>query len=173
MASKIIKIALTGAESTGKSTLSKALANHFNTCHTIEFARHFLEINGNHYTYNDILFMAKKQLELENEMEKSANNFLFCDTDFINFKIWLEHLNYEVPSWLLNHIKSKPYHLSLLMKPDIAWQPDPLREYPHKREHFYNLFKQNLLEFEYNFVEIEGQNKSRFEMAKNAVISML
>lgn len=173
MEKEIIKIALTGPESTGKSTLSKTLAEYYKTNHTIEFAREFLEERDNLYNYSDIIFMAEKQLELECEMEQKANKFLFCDTDFINFKIWLEYYNYQVPSWLINHIKSKPYRLSLLMKPDIAWQPDPLREHPDKRVFFYNLFKQNLLEFEYNFVEIEGQNESRFEMAKNAVERLL
>lgn len=173
MEEKILKIALSGPESTGKSTLSAQLAAYFQTIHTIEFARQYLESNNNKYTYKDIVYMAENQQQLEATMAKKANKILFCDTDFINFKIWLEHLNYEVPFWIENYIQSKPYAITLLMAPDIPWQQDPLREYPDKREYFFDLFKKNLEANDYPFVIIEGQGEARFANALKAVESFL
>jgi NadR type nicotinamide-nucleotide adenylyltransferase len=173
METKVIKIALTGPESSGKSTLSAQLAEAFNTVHTTEFARTYLEKNGPKYSFNDILYMAEKQFELENEMAQKASKILFCDTDFINFKIWLEYLHYDVPQWLNNHIESKPYAHTLLLKPDIPWVADPLREYPDKRDYFFGIFQQHLLHYGYNFSEISGNFSERFTTAKAAVATLL
>lgn len=165
MEKSIIKIALTGPESVGKSTLSANLANYFNTLHTNEFARNFLEERNNKYSYKDIIFMVEQQLALENEMEQKANDILFCDTDFINFKIWLEHENHKVPRWLEEHIQSKPYLLTLLLKPDIPWEKDSLRAFPHKRDYFFDLFKSHLDFYNYNYKIIDGIGHKRFENA--------
>ena len=43
------RIAITGPESTGKSTLTKALAIHFNTLWVEEFARTYLNNLGRSY----------------------------------------------------------------------------------------------------------------------------
>lgn len=173
MEKKVIKIGLTGPESTGKSTLSAQLALHFQTLHTVEFARQYLEERNNLYSNTDIIYIAEKQLELENIALAEANQLLFCDTDFINFKIWFEHLNNDVPDWIENYIQSKPYALTLLMAPDIPWEQDPLREYPDKREYFFNLFKKNLEAYDYPFVIIEGKGEARFANALKAVESFL
>lgn len=173
MEKSTIKIALTGPESVGKSTLSSYLANYFNTVHTVEFARKYLEDRNNKYTFEDIIFMAKQQLALENKMEQKAHQVLFCDTDFINFKIWLEHEGHKVPSWLEKHIASKPYKLSLLLKPDIPWEADPLRGFPKKRDYFHQKFKENLMFYNYEFSEIHGEGLFRKEMAMKAVQEFL
>lgn len=172
MEKSTIKIALTGPESVGKSTLSAHLASYFNTVHTVEFARKYLIDNNNIYTYKDIIFMAKQQLALENEMAKKANQVLFCDTDFINFKIWLEHENHKVPEWLEVHIQSNPYQLTLLLKPDIPWESDPLRGFPKKRDYFFDLFKSHLDYYEYDYKIIDGIGKNRFHKALEAISNL-
>lgn len=172
MEKSTIKIALTGPESVGKSTLSSYLASYFNTVHTVEFARKYLEDRNNKYTYEDIIFMAKQQLALENKMEQKAHQVLFCDTDFINFKIWLEHVGHKVPSWLEKHIASKPYKLSLLLKPDIPWEKDSLRAFPHKRDYFFDLFKSHLDYYEYDYKIIDGIGKNRFHKALEAISNL-
>jgi NadR type nicotinamide-nucleotide adenylyltransferase len=173
MEREVIKIALAGPESTGKSTLSAQLAGHYNTSHTIEFARQHLEENGPDYTYEDIIFMAENQLLLEKTESEKANQILFCDTEFINFKIWLDHYGYPIPEWIEKHIASRPYHLVLLMQPDIPWEPDPLREHPDRRDYFYALFKKHLTQYGYHFVEIKGSGKTRLDNAIESVETCL
>ena len=82
------KIIITGPESSGKTTLAKALAAHFKTVSVPEFAREYIDQLGRPYVESDLLEIAKGQLRLENEMAKRASNFLFCDTDLITIKIW-------------------------------------------------------------------------------------
>ena len=68
------KIVIIGPESTGKSTLSKQLAEHYNTLWCPEFAREYLLKNGMNYTYDDLLHIAKGQMALEDEYISSIVN---------------------------------------------------------------------------------------------------
>ena len=86
----MIKVAITGPESSGKTTLSEQLANHFNVEWVPEFARTYLIETGGAYTQEDLDFIAKGQFE---EMEKVQDRELvFYDTDLTVIKIWSRFL---------------------------------------------------------------------------------
>ena len=68
------KIVIIGPESTGKSTLCKQLAEHYQTLWCPEFARQYLLKHGMNYEYDDLLTIAKGQLALEGEYERSMGN---------------------------------------------------------------------------------------------------
>jgi nicotinamide riboside kinase len=70
---EVKKIVIIGPESTGKSTLCKQLAAHYNTLWCPEYAREYLHENGTDYTYNDLLEIAKGQLRLEEEFLEKVN----------------------------------------------------------------------------------------------------
>ena len=93
-ASSIIKIALVGPESTGKTTLSKQLAEHFETVWATEFARDYLQEKWNNKKQicepEDLLPIAIGQTKLENENLTIANKFLFCDTSLLVTKVFSE-----------------------------------------------------------------------------------
>ncbi|MNW16062.1 hypothetical protein D3C71_2147870 [compost metagenome] len=42
---------------------------------------------------------------------------------------------------------------------DLPWQEDPLRDFPHKREHFMQIWHQELLNLSANYVVISGQEE--------------
>lgn len=63
----IKKIVIIGPESTGKSTLCRQLAAHFNTLWCPEYAREYLLKHGTNYSYDDLLTIAKGQVALEEE----------------------------------------------------------------------------------------------------------
>ena len=81
--SSIVTIALFGPESTGKTTLSKQLADYFDTVWAPEFARDYLEkkLNTTAQTCSpeDLLPIAIGQVRQENEALLTANKYLFCD----------------------------------------------------------------------------------------------
>ena len=91
---EVVKIALFGPESTGKTTLAKQLAEHFNTVWTPEFAREFLQekwdYTGKICDVNDMLPIAYGQTKLENDSLLSANKYLFCDTNLMVTKVFSE-----------------------------------------------------------------------------------
>ena len=161
----LLRVSLTGPESTGKSTLAAQLAAHYGTSFAPEFAREYLADSGLHYTPEDLEEIARGQLLAEATAGAHAHRILFCDTDLLVIKIWAEHAFGFCPEWILQCIDQQQYDLVLLMGVDLPWQPDPLREHPHLRQHFYDLYKRELSERMSNFAEISGDMERRFAQA--------
>ncbi|WP_018476924.1 AAA family ATPase [Pontibacter roseus] len=169
----MLKVAITGPESTGKSTLSEQLAAHYDTVWVPEYARTYIEELGRPYTLQDLEAIAKGQLALEQRIAQQANRVLFADTDLLVIKIWSEHAFGQCPDWILLQLKRQDYNLYLLMGVDLPWEPDPQREHPHLRQYFYDWYKRELEALQVPFVEIAGQHDSRLEQAKRQVDALL
>ncbi|MDX5420087.1 MAG: ATP-binding protein [Hymenobacteraceae bacterium] len=169
----MLKVAITGPESTGKSTLSEKLAVHYNTVWVPEYARTYIQALDRPYTLQDIEEIAKGQLELEQRLSKQANNLIFVDTDLLVIKIWSEHAFGSCPDWILHKLKQQDYNLYLLMGVDLPWEPDPQREHPHLRQFFYDWYKRELEALQVPYVEVSGQHVSRLEEARRHIDALL
>lgn len=167
------KIAITGPESTGKSTLSQQLAQHYHTVWVPEYARTYIAHLDRPYTLADIEAIAKGQLALKAEMQQRANTILFFDTDLVVLKIWSEHAFGECPNWILQKLKQQDYNLYLLMGVDLPWEPDPQREHPHLRQYFYDWYKRELDALGVPYVQVQGQQETRFHQAVQEVEALL
>jgi nicotinamide riboside kinase len=90
--SDIIKVAIYGPESTGKTTLASQLAAHFSTVWTPEFARDYLQKKfdnaGVICAPEDIIPIAEGQTQLENDQLVKANQYLFCDTCLMQTRVY-------------------------------------------------------------------------------------
>lgn len=166
----MLKIVTTGPESTGKTTLSKALADFYQAPWVPEYARIYLEeIKPPPYQQEDIFRIAKGQLALEEQLAQQANRFLFCDTSLVELKIWSEFRYQSCERWLLEELEKRHYDLFLLCGIDIPWEYDPLRENPMEREILYAIFKKELQQLHCNFIELHGDFSSRFQQAQKAI----
>lgn len=163
---KIKRVAVIGPESTGKSELCKQLAIHYNTVYVPEFARDYLTNLGRKYTCEDVIYIGEQQMILEKELEKRANKILFCDTNLITIKIWLQVVFNKVPPDLNFLIKQAKYDKTLLMDIDLPWENDPLREHPNRRNEILNLHLEELRGNEIDFAIINGEGPKRI---KNAI----
>lgn len=137
------KIVIIGPESTGKSTLTEALASHFGEPWVPEYARQYLERLDRPYEFDDLLAIAKGQLALEERQLELADKFLFCDTDLHVLQVWSESKYKLVHPWILDQINVRRYDLYLLTDIDISWEADPQREHPEPemRKYFFELYK--------------------------------
>lgn len=171
----ITRIAITGPESTGKTTLSKTLAEKFNTVWIPEYVREYFSIFGSDYTYEDLEKIAKGQWALEKQIEKNANQLFFADTEMLVIKIWSECKYEKCSPWILNTLKTYAYDLYLLCYIDLPWEYDPLRENPSKSERLelFKLYVKNLERYNLPYVIINGKNQERNSMAINAVQNFL
>lgn len=178
----ILKIVAIGPESTGKSTLCTELALHFSTHWCQEYARDYLKKNGTNYSYEDLLFIAKGQLALEDKALAdltilysknvlSERPILFIDTDMYVMKVWSEFVFDQCDPWILNQIAERKYDGYLLCKHDIPWTKDELREYPEieKRESLYNYYKDLLINQQAPWFEVTGSATERTQQAINWV----
>ena len=166
MQDKIFRISLIGPESSGKTFLAEALAKHFNTIWVPEFARHYVENLNRLYTKEDILYCAIMQFESEQLALLNANKFLFADTEMINNSVWLKDVYAETDEWIEENISANPYDLYLLLKPDLPFINDPVRENEHRRDFFFDWYKRELDKRSLNYAVISGKGDERM---KNAI----
>ena len=90
----LVKVVLFGPESTGKTTLSRQLARHYNTVWAPEYAREYLQDKWNNERKtceeSDLIPIAIGQMDLENSLAKKADKLLICDTDLLETKVYSE-----------------------------------------------------------------------------------
>lgn len=169
----LIKIAIVGPESTGKSTISEQLADHYQTVWVPEYARSYCEKLTAPCTWQDEINMFRGQLELEQQMALSARRILICDTTFITVKIWSDHMFGSAPQEVLDKLPHHPYDLYLLMNIDLPWQEDPLRDFPDKREHFMEVWYTELKALNANYFLISGSDNDRLQNAIQCIDSFM
>ena len=167
--SEIIKIAVVGPESTGKSTMSAFLAKHYNTVWVPEFARDYCAQLTEPPTWQDEINMFYGQLALEKELLPQANKLLICDTTFITVKIWSDHVFGKTPQEVLDLLPKHIYDFYLLLNIDLPWEEDPLRDFPHMREHFMDIWYRELDALNAKYVLVSGTGPDRYERAVEAV----
>lgn len=185
------KIAIIGPESTGKSTLSRQLAEHFNTIWCPEYAREYLLQNGIQYTYNDLSKIGQGQLVMEDYLESVVNGqwsmvnkdvqnakrqtpnnkLLFFDTNMYVIKVWYEYVFAKCEQFVLDEIAQRKYDLYLLCNIDLPWVAEPMREYPdiERRRELYRIYKDILINQQTQWVEISGNYGERLKKAIQAV----
>lgn len=168
--SKVIRIAVVGPESTGKSTIAERLARHFDTVCVPEYAREYCRHLNREYTLQDEMNMFYGQLALERSLVPLAkNNILICDTMFLTIKVWCDHLFGSTPQEVIDTLKTQTYDLYLLMDIDLPWQDDPLRDFPDLRQHFMQVWHRELQAIDARYEVISGVGEKRFEHAKDLV----
>lgn len=169
----IRRVALVGPESCGKSYLAEQLATHFNTAFVEEYARTYCDRFGTKLTELDFAHIAGGQLYREDEMAKQANRILFCDTDLILTQVWSEvFFEGKTQPWIFWANHARRYELFLLLAPDIPWEADGTREYPHTREWQFERLRQELEARNLKYVVISGGFEERTALAVKAVEKM-
>lgn len=141
--------------------LAERLAGHFNTAWVPEYAREYIDNLARPYNEEDILEIARGQMEREERMAVASGKALFCDTELIVTKIWSEVKYGRCHPWILEQIEKHRYDLYLLCYIDIPWESDPQREHPHMRERLFTLYYEELLERKFPFVVIKGLGEER------------
>jgi NadR type nicotinamide-nucleotide adenylyltransferase len=162
------KIVVTGPESTGKSTLCEQLATKCNTNWVPEYAREYLMKLGRPYTYDDLLIIARGQLDQEDRITASLKSpLVFIDTDMYVMKVWCEYVFGKCHSFILDEIVKRKYDVYLLCNTDLPWVEDELREYPDPktRERLYHMYKDLMINQSTPWYEISGGYEERLHKA--------
>lgn len=167
---RILKVAVVGPESTGKSFLAKHLALSFDTIYVPEYAREYCKDLNRNYTLEDEGNIFYGQIELEERLAAQAkNNLLICDTMPLIVKIWCDHVFGFTPQPILEKLKTLSYDLYLLMDIDLPWEDDSLRDFPNLREHFMQKWHEELEAIGANYTVISGLGEQRLENARKTV----
>ncbi len=170
------RIAVVGAESTGKSTLCARLKEEFSALVVPEWTRTLVEggVEGG-IASEDLQLAARSQIASEDALAAqvvgSNAGVLICDTNLLTIEMWARRLFHgEPPSWFREQIAVRPYDLHLLCAPDIPFKGAPDRDQPAERMAFHDRLKGALSKG--HFVELRGSRDERFKLAADAIISL-
>lgn len=182
-----LRIAIVGPESSGKTTLTGELAGHFACGQVSDGSREHVEELGRPYTEEDLLEMAEGHAEWFDDAPLYADEHwealqgdlmggharriepIFYDTDILNYKIWSQEKYGRVHPEIERLVRALKYDLRLLCRPDIPWEPDPLRENPHDRDRLFDIWERELKVLGAPYVIIEGDHEQRVRKAVDVV----
>ncbi|MDG1731164.1 MAG: ATP-binding protein [Algibacter sp.] len=173
-----VKVVLFGPESTGKTTLSRQLARHYNSVWVPEYAREYLQKKWNDERKtcepHDLLPIAEGQIKLENELAKKTDSVLICDTDLLETKVYAEayYLGSCDPI-LEKHALGNSYDLYFLTYIDTPWEADDLRDKPEHRKDMFEAFQSALEKYKKTYVLLKGDKKTRLETAVKHIDKLL
>jgi len=177
-------ICLTGPESTGKTTLATQLAAELGVPLVAEAARAWLNARRPlgpptpggagrpaiyTYTADDVLAIARAQLDAEQAALASGAPVVVADTDLTVIQVWWEEKYGALHPWLAEALTRRSARCYLLASADLPWEPDPLRESPHDRERLLLRYRAILAAGEFPHAEITGSGPIRRTRALAAV----
>lgn len=165
----MLKVVITGPESTGKSVLSEKVADYFHCPKASEYARTYIDQLDRAYHYEDLVLMAKGQGKLEQECRSRDKDLFICDTSMLTFKVWSQDKFDKCDPWIENYIEKEEVDLYLLCDLDIPWEYDPQREDPDRRTYFFNVYQRLLENMNAKYKVISGNYDERLALAISCI----
>ncbi|MDT0556428.1 ATP-binding protein [Patiriisocius hiemis] len=176
--SDCIKIVLFGPESTGKTTLARELSMHFNSSWVPEYMREYLQekwdTSKKVCEIDDLLPIAKGQIEAENKASIQEKKVLFCDTNLLELKVYSEYYyNGFCPEAIKNAALTNRYDFYFLTDIDVPWVKDDLRDRPNDRSTLFSIFEKELIQNKLPYQLLTGTKKNRLQTAITKVEKLL
>jgi HTH-type transcriptional regulator, transcriptional repressor of NAD biosynthesis genes len=170
------RVVIIGAESTGKTTLAIALAEHFQTTWVPEFGRLYTEARrprGELWRSDEFTFIATEQVRMEDALERSANRVLICDTDAFATAIWHERYLGQPSPDVLAVAAGRRYDLHILTDVDTPFVPDDIRDGESIRGWMHKRFQDELSRMGVPVLVLSGPHEQRLAAAIMRIDTLL
>ena len=173
------RVCLVGAESTGKTTLARALAEHYGTVWVPEYGREYserklAEEGGYNWRAEEFEHIARRQCEMEDDAARRANKVLICDTDAFATSIWFRRYfgrrSPQVEEIAARHRRPDLYLLTDVLTP---FEQDGTRDGEHVREWMHQTFAEELSATARPFRTLSGTPGERLRQAALHVDELL
>lgn len=164
----------TGAEASGKTSLSNELKNYGVVVG--EYVREFIDTYKRDTVYADVDLIAKEQLRRENEARNSGEKLAIFDTNLISNMLYSKLLFGVVPEWIEPELIRSNYDLIILLDPiGIEWQSDGQRclDTLEKRVDFYNQIRSWLDNHNKPYVKVGGSYEKRLQQTLDLMQPLL
>ena len=175
----VLRVAIVGAESTGTTTLARALAESYQTAWVEEYGREYWieKISSPlregrvavEWTEDEFVHIAEEQSRREDLAARSANRILFCDTDAFATSLWFERYLGHRSARVEAVSQGREYALTLLTGAEIPFVQDGWRDGETIRVGMHQRFIERLQEIERPFSLLRGPHESRLDVAQNLV----
>jgi NadR type nicotinamide-nucleotide adenylyltransferase len=189
-----LRVVIVGAESTGKTTLSKALSTYFQhkglawakTRWVAEYGREYtyqklavataLAATSHHvppalqeleWTSNEFVYIAQTQMELENQAAMDSSALVIADTDAFATAIWHErYVGRRHAAIEAMTTEFSPHRLYILTDTSsVPFEQDGIRDGEHIRDWMQQRFIERLQQCELNWAQVSGDQQQMLEQA--------
>jgi HTH-type transcriptional repressor of NAD biosynthesis genes len=123
----VLRVAVLGAESSGKTTLTRALAVLLRTKWVPEYGRELWEVRRGQLTLEDLIEIAHTQVQRETQLCSQASRVVFCDTTPLTTLGYAGWMFGTAPTDLLA-LAARPYDFLVLCEPDFGFVQDGTRQ---------------------------------------------
>ena len=168
------RICVVGAESTGTTTLAKALAAEYKTVWVPEYGRVYSEAKltatgGDVWSTHEFTHIARMQIKMEDALARESNKIMFCDTDAFATSIWHErYMNFKSPE-VEALARERDYALYIVTNTDIPFVQDGTRDGEHIRQWMHDRFVEKLQQWGKKYIVVSGSLKDRVEKSKQEI----
>jgi nicotinamide riboside kinase len=167
-------ICLIGAECTGKTTLTLALAECMGGLWVPEYLRKFTDLHGRTPERHEQLGVLQEQARMETAMldtaRRQSRTWVFCDTAPLLTAVYSDHVFGDASLYPQAHSLHARYALTLLLEPDIPWVADGLqRDGMAERTDVHACIERALSQWHWPYVRISGSQEARLLAATRHV----
>lgn len=167
----MIRVAITGPESCGKTSLAENLSRHYGISFIPEFSREFLTKSNGKYSYEDLDVIAKGQVDSVTNF--TAEKLLISDTDMVVMYIWSMVVFGKVSPYIQEQLKLQQFDLYVLCDTDVPWTYDPLRENEFDRDDLFERYYKKLRELKVDFIVVKGSAEDRLKDAVKEIDKLI
>tara|TARA_R110000868_G_scaffold129426_2_gene338289 strand:- start:231 stop:797 length:567 start_codon:yes stop_codon:yes gene_type:complete len=163
---RVKRVLIIGAESSGKTTISKAISEKLGIPWVHEYGREFGEKTNNVYVFEDLLHIGVTQVELENKALTSGAKVVICDTSPLVTKFYSQAFFGKVDP-ALEELSLRTYDLVLFCARDFPYDDDNGSrngiQFGIDQENFYKKYLTQ------PYTVLEGSVETRLKVAVSAI----
>ncbi len=171
------RIVVLGAESTGTTTLSRALAEHYKTTWVPEYGReyclHRIEDTDKAWSTEEFIHIASEHSRREDELARNAYGVLICDTDAFATTVWHKrYMGFSSPE--VERIANKrKYELYILTGDEIPFVQDGTRDGEDIRHEMHKWFIEDMEKTNRKYILVKGNTEERLAQAITEIDKIL
>lgn len=163
-----LRIVIVGAESTGTTTLTCALAKHYHAPWVPELGRYYTESilpSGADWSLEDFHRIGELQQHYEAAIASRSNGLVFCDTNATATLLWQDRYCNEITPTMHQIAARDKADLYILTGDEIPFIQDGIRDGEAVRHHMHGAFKQLLASLGVPWIYVRGTPEVRLKKA--------
>jgi NadR type nicotinamide-nucleotide adenylyltransferase len=166
------RVVVLGAESTGTTTLTKDLAEHYQTNWVPEYGREYTSKwigPDKPWTSDEFIHIASEQSRREDEAARSAHGILLCDTDAFATSVWHRRYIGTCSPEVEKIANKRHYDLYIITGDEIPFVQDGTRDGEHIRHEMHQWFIEDLKNTHRPYIIVNGSEENRLHQAIEAI----
>ena len=173
---EVKRVVIIGSESSGTTTLARALAEHYRTAWVPEYGRTYSEgrvHSSQTWRSDEFTFIAIEQARMEDALATLANRVLICDTDPFATAIWHERYLGTPSDAVQAIVGTRAYDLYIVSDTNIPFEHDEIRDGESFRQWMQGRFIEELSKKSTPMIVVSGRHEERFAAAVKKIDEIL